>query len=681
MGKPQDQGERALQTPAVGSAINPKDRKLGMDRDITRRDFLSGATIAVGGSLLNTPLSALGASAGQMAQMAPGYYPPTRNGMRGSHPGSFELAHLIRDGKRWDEPADSEDTGETYDLVVVGGGLSGLAAAYFYQKETGPDAKILIVDNHDDFGGHAKRNEFHYKGRMLVDLGGTEYIEAPGRYPEHARALLKDLGIDTSQSDSVFDDGLYPSLNLRGGVFFDKETFGEDKLVAGREGLVPGDNQTSYITLPAELENGVGDEEAVSHFLSRTPLPDHSRKEILELFCGDNDYLAGQSTGEKQIKLRSISYTDFLTDIVNASQESIDFFRMWRASYMGNGTDLTPALYAMRYGLPGAKGLGLVETLRSSGYQPHSYKEDFHFPDGNASIARMLVRRLIPDVATGKSMHEIISAKFDYSKLDQASTPVRLRLNSTAVHVRTIDDSTVEMTYVEGGEARRVRAKHCVMACYHAIIPHICPELPEQQKDALVKTIRMPLVSVNVLVDNWKSFEKLGVFSAYCPGSYFCDMRLTYPLRFRDYSSARTPDEPMTIHLYRIPLPGGDVPAGEQFRLGRHDLLATSFETMELNIREQLGRMLGEGGFDPARDIKAITVNRWPHGYAVGYDAASDSMNYWSEGWTDEKRLWLTGRRRFGRIAFANTDADARAMTEAAIEQAHRATLEVLNES
>ena len=661
--------------------MNDEDRRLGMHRDITRRDFLSGTSVAVTGSLFSAPWFApLGQSATGTAQMARGYYPPTRNGMRGSHPGSFELAHLIRDGKRWDDPADSVDTREEYDLVVVGGGLSGLSAAYFYRQENGPDTRILIVDNHDDFGGHAKRNEFHYEGRTLVDLGGTEYIEAPKGYPKHARKLIEELGIDVSKAEEVFDHELYPSLGLRGGVFFDRETFGKDRLVVGREGLVPGEVQPAYVTLPAELESGVGDESAVSELLEKTPLSQRARAEVLELFCSDEDYLAGKSTAEKHAELQSMSYIDFLSRIVDASRETIDFFRMWRASYMGNGTDLTPAISAMRYGLPGAKGLGLVETLRGAGYQPDRHEDDFHFPDGNASIARLLVRRLIPGVAPGNSMHDIISAKFDYSKLDQPDWPIKLRLNSTAVHVRHVDDRTVEMTYVEGEQARRVRAKHCVMACYHAIVPHICPELPERQKHALANTIRMPLVSINVLVDNWRAFQKLGIFAAYCPGSYCSDIRLTYPLRFRDYASARSPDEPTTVHLYRIPVPGDGTPAREQFTLGRYELLETTFETFEREIRDQLGRMLESGGFDPARDIEAITVNRWPHGYAVGYDTESEKMNYFSPEWPDAKKLWLTGRRRHGRIAFANTDADAMAMTETAIEQAHRATRELLNE-
>jgi spermidine dehydrogenase len=660
--------------------MNSKDRKLGMDRDITRRDFLQGTSIAITGSLLsNSVAAALEDMANASAQMAPGYYPPARSGMRGSHPGSFELAHRIRDGQRWDGLADSVDTGEEYDLVVVGGGLSGLSAAYFYQKDVGADARILIVDNHDDFGGHAKRNEFHHRGRMLVDLGGTEYIEDPANYPPHARALIEDLGIDVGQADSVFDHDLYPSLNLRGSIFFDKETFGKDSTVVGREGLVPGNYQYAYVTLPTELEERTGDADHVASFIERTPLSSRARAEILELFCGNTDYLPGKTAAEKVAVLESMSYIDFLARIVGASEETRNFFRMWRASYMGDGTDLGSASGAMRYGLPGAKGLGLQEHFRI--YRTHNYRDDFHFPDGNASIARLLVRRLVPEVAPGRTMHDIVAAKFDYGKLDQEDSPVRIRLNSTAVQVRHLNEHRVEITYVEGDKARRVRAKHCVLACYHSIVPYICAELPERQKDALGKTIRMPLVSINVLVNNWRAFEKLGIFSAYCPGSYFCDMRLTYPLRFDDYASARSPDEPTTVHLYRIPLPRGDLPPREQYRLGRHDLLATSFETFERNIRDQLGRILKEGGFDPARDVKAITVNRWPHGYAMGYDYESETLMWGgaSDRWPDEKKLWLTGRQRFGRIAFANTDAAATAMTEAAVEQGYRATRELLS--
>jgi len=379
--------------------MDKRDRRLGMNSDITRRDFINGASLAVSASMLCSPLAA--ARAGASAQMAPGYYPPTRDGMRGSHPGSFELAHQVRDGKRWDDPAQSVDSGEEYDLVVVGGGISGLSAAYFFQQQMGPEARILIVDNHDDFGGHAKRNEYQYKNRMFVDLGGTAYIENPPQYPQHARALIEELGIDVGQARAVFDHDLYPSLGLRGGIFFDKDAFGRDQLVAGQPGLVNSDLQSAYVTLPAELENRVGEQQQVEAFLRKSPLSDRARREIVGLFSGDTDFLPGQTLAAKAATLRSMSYVDFLRDVADASEQTIDFFRMWRASYMGNGVDLTPALDAMRYGLPGPKGLGLDEYLSESGYQPHNYKDDFHFPDGNASVARLLVRRLVPAVAPG----------------------------------------------------------------------------------------------------------------------------------------------------------------------------------------------------------------------------------------------------------------------------------------
>ena len=670
--------------------MKKQDRQLGMDRDISRRDFLNGVSVAVGASLLASPLpQALATLAtpgsSPSEQMMPGYYPPLRDGLRGSHPGSFEVAHRLRDGLRFDDPADSTDTGQEYDLVVVGGGISGLAAAHFFAKQAGPDARILIIENHDDFGGHAKRNEFQYQGRTLVDLGGAEYIEAPWGYPSAAKTLLNDIGIDVSQAQKVFDHDLYPSLGMQCGVFFDEKTFGADKLVAGDPAIPLSEQQEAYVTLPAELEKAVGDPDAVRAFLEKTPLPAPAREQIFELFCAKRDYLPGKTPQQKMSILRSVSYRDFLREYVDASPEVIDFFWMWHGGYMGSGTDLSPALSAFQYGLPGAAGLGVdVQHERSAEASKHSYKEDLHFPDGNASVARLLVRQMIPAVAPGISMHDIVSARFDYSKLDRADSPVRIRLNATAVKVRHLGEpdtaKQVEVTYVQDGVARRVRGRHCVMACYHAIIPHLCPEIPQQQREALKKTIRMPLVSTNVLIDNWTAFQKLGIFAAYCPGSYFCDMRLSYPLQFADYQSARSPDQPMTVKMYRIPL-SGQGSGIEQFRAGRHELLGTSFADFERNIRQQLDAMLSAGGFDPARDIKAITVNRWPHGYAVGYDYQTDKLNWFSEPWPEDRKLWLQGRQRFGRIAIANSDAGASAMTESAIEQGYRATRELLHKS
>jgi spermidine dehydrogenase len=192
--------------------------------------------------------------------------------------------------------------------------------------------------------------------------------------------------------------------------------------------------------------------------------------------------------------------------------------------------------------------------------------------------------------------------------------------------------------------------------------------------------VRAPLVCTNVLIRNWRSFVKLGLRRAYCPGSFFTSVNFTHAVSMGDYRFTQSPDEPVILHLEHTPLAPG-LPAPEQFRAGRQALLQTSFKTFERNVRDQLGRMLGPGGFDPARDIAGITVNRWPHGYAYSVDAESGDVAWWPEWWRHERRPWVEARQRVGNIAFAAIDAASDAMTESAIEEAHRSVHSLVAEA
>ncbi len=239
-------------------------------------------------------------------------------------------------------------------------------------------------------------------------------------------------------------------------------------------------------------------------------------------------------------------------------------------------------------------------------------------------------------------------------------------------------DADVDVTYVRGDESRTVTASKVVWAGYHAMLPHICPDVSEEQGAALGSSVRAPLTYTNVLIRNWRSLAKLGVHRAYCPGSFYQTVMFTHPVSMGDYRFSQSPDEPVVLHMEHIPLAPG-LPAAEQFRAGRQFLLETGFETFEYNLRDQLGRMLGPGGFDPAKDIAGITVNRWSHGYAYSVDAESGDVA-WSpkKSWQHERRPWVDARQSIGNIVIAGTDAASNAMTESAIEEAHRAVHELM---
>jgi spermidine dehydrogenase len=631
-----------------------------MDRTITRRDFISGVGVAITGSVIAGPWAAFrSAQAASALQEEAAYYPPAAEGMRGSHPGSFEVAHALRDGARWDDLGPEAETGESYDLVVVGGGLSGLAAAYFFCKAVGPEARILVLDNCDDFGGHATRNEFRSGDRTLLINGGTINIEDLSAYDEPSQAMIRELGIDVGRYAEFNDAELYPSLGLRPGVFFDEETFGVDRLVVGQDGL--------------ELHE----------LLARMPLSESARRDVARLHEDRVDYLPGRSLEEKTRLLSRMSYLQFLTDLVKVDAGLMPYFQTWRQGYWGIGNDALPAEMARLTGFPGFQGMGFPDSEPGEGVFPvvtPTSGQYFRFPDGNASIARLLVRSMIPASAPGSSAEDIVTARFDYTQLDRDGGPVRIRLNSTAVRVRHVGEdessSEVEITYVHSGRARRVRGRSCVLACYNAMIPFMCPELPGAQREAQSYALKAPRVYTSVLIRNWEAFQRLGLSDAFCPGSYHDVVGLCDPISMGEYQCPRTPDEPMVLQLYRTPLYPG-LPAPEQWKNGMRELQVTSFEVFERKIRDQLARMLGDGGFDPARDIEAITVNRWPHGYVFFQDPTTDEV-VWTPDWPARERPWLRAREPFGRIAIANCDAANYAMAEASFAEAHRAVREVL---
>jgi len=273
----------------------------------------------------------------------------------------------------------------------------------------------------------------------------------------------------------------------------------------------------------------------------------------------------------------------------------------------------------------------------------------------------------------------VLLATFDYNKLDDAASPVRLRLNSTVTGVRHDGDprtaKQVGIDYVQGGRAYRVRAKRCVLACYNSVIPALCPELPAGQREALGIPVKSPILYTSVALNNWHAWKKLGIGAVTASGSYHPFAMLDFPVSYGGVKYPDSPDQPIIVHMERFVHRNNEgLPPREQRRLGRHELLATSFETMERNVREQLTSLLSEGGFDPAQDIAGITVNRWAHGYA---DGSNDFGSEWLGGRNDERRPHVRGRKSFGRITIANSDAAGRAIFPAAVEQAFRAIQEL----
>ncbi len=614
-----------------------------MDSTITRRDFIHNLGLAS----LGLTLPAVGQAAGSGGHSAAGgdYYPPVRTGMRGSHPGAFETTHaMVRDGKSFEQ---AEFLEEEYDLVVVGGGISGLAVAHYYREHFGSDSRILVLENHDDFGGHAKRNEFHQGGRMRLSWGGTMNLEYSA-FSKDVHALLKELGVNI---DKLVDNLEFSYGHSGGGgpaIWFDAATFGKDVLVPNFDFRFGGEKY----------------ETAIDKF----PISRQAREALKQFYARRENVFDGKSESEVRKELENISYTDFLSTHGGVSEEVTDLFIKTTHGYWGVGADSLSAAECIDAGLPILHLLGHSD-INAGGDDAGG--DVAMFPDGNASIARLLVKSLIPEVAPECNADNVAMARFDYSHLDKPPNPVRIRLNSTAVNLANTGGGVVA-TYVSSGRTVKVKARHGVLACYHAVIPHLCPDMPAEQKQAQRYLVKRPLLLTNVLLRDSKAFDKLGISGAYCPGRLHGAVWQIKGVNTAEYRHEWVDDGTLPVMFWgSVAPPQKGLSVKQQHRASGALMLEMSFEHIEREVRSVLDGMLSPAGFNVQTDILAITVNRWPHGYSYDY------LDLWDPDWPEGEAPHEIARRRFGNVAVANADAGADAYTHTAIDQARRAVADL----
>jgi len=411
-------------------------------------------------------------------------------------------------------------------------------------------------------------------------------------------------------------------------------------------------------------------EEAVQ----QTPLSEKGKQQLLRVLKGGQHDL-NLPKEELPEYIRTHSYFDYLTNTLGVDDPGVlKMARRTNMDYGGGGTDVMSISQALASGSLGSDPYAAwKDAMQEGDYQEYVNKDGDtynvkypfidHFPDGNATIARSLVKKMIPGVGPGETAEDIVLSRFRYEELDRPGNGVRVRLNSTVVNVQHGGDphssSDVLVNYINDNKSYQVKSKGVVMACYNMMIPHIVPNLPEDQDAALRRLSKVPLQYTTVGVTNWRAMKEMGIGMAMCPGNIHQVVGMDYPVSMGGYEFTKTPDDPCILHMRSAPV-GETVgaPRVEQYREARYRMLGLQFEDYEEEIREHLGGMLPKELFNFDQDVKSISINRWAHAYAHGNPG-------------------VIGRQPFGRITIANSDAVDGSSLPSAVEQAWRAVQEL----
>jgi spermidine dehydrogenase len=624
---------------ASSSGDGQSDRALGMDQKIRRRDFLNSTLLASGSALLGSlsPRQLL-AREEWTGYGGVGDY-------ANSNGNTFEVmtaGHQIRNRVFNSLPADTIDTGEVFDCVIVGGGISGLAAALFLTKYA-PRLTSLVLEDHPIFGGEAKRNEFIVDGQRIMGPQGSDHFSVP--YPYSFIARFYDL-IGLNWREFKYQTWSGPSPELPLGTSFEDMQSPYGFYFGAKFGRKPG----MWLIDPWKKK------------LEGAPIPASTRAELLKYREERKGGLPFDYPGdEKSRRLDSMTIKQYLMETYGLSSETVETFMADEGGGFGAGPDGLSAycIYAF-------------DAERPLNHQTHS------FPGGNAGIGRQIVKTLIPQSIPGpRTLEAVCRNKINFAALDRPGQPARIRLDSTVVWVKhegnPATSSILTVAYTRGGNVYRVKARSAVMAGGCWTSKHIVRDLADLQRQAYDQFFRSPCLMANVALRNWRFLYKLGISG--CQwfeglGSFTAVRKV--PI-FSTGDKTIGPDSPVVLTL-KVLYPHPGRPLQEQGNLGRAELLSTSFREYERKIREQLTEMFSRTGFDPRRDIAGIVLNRWGHAYV-----SPQPGFFFGKGGSPAPRQILRAAP-FGRIAFANTELSGAPDHRTAITEAHRAAGQILDQ-